>query len=267
MDKTWEVDEANTVKARFGAFGRKVVKVNDAEVYDSRKAIRKEGIVFTLPDGRGAAISLRRPFIGRPAIDLRVGGNLVTETGKKPIACAACGTAAKPYDRFCASCGHAMPTAEDRELEKRVKEATGAIMFLAGLFLVFGIAMFFVTKHQSDAVAAKFDGMDASAVLPYKVEGKTYTVAEVRKAIAWEAWGVLIVNLILAVIMAALAVWAKRAPLPAVLIAAATYAVVLVLNAISNPATIAQGLILKIIIIAFLAKGIKAALELRAANA
>ena len=47
----------------------------------------------------------------------------------------------------------------------------------------------------------------------------------------------------------------------------ATDAVVLAAGAINDPATLGQGLLMKIIIIAYLFKGIKAALALRSANA
>lgn len=267
MEKTWEVDDANTVKARFGAFGKKVVTVSGREVYNSRKLGPKGEIPFSLPDGRTAAISMKSSFIGSPAIELRVGGNLMVETGKKPIKCASCGTVAKPYDRFCASCGKAMPTAEDHLNQKHVKDATGAIKVLAVLFVIFGVVMFFVAKGQADPVLAKLQAMDPGTMFPTPIEGRTYTVGELQKQLAWEPWGVLIVNLILATAMGVLSLWARRSPLPAVIIAAATYVVVIVANAIVDPATIGQGWIVKIIVIAFLFKGIKAALALRTANA
>lgn len=267
MDKTWEVDEANTVKAHFGAFGGKVVTVNGKEAYNSRKLGPKGEIPFSLPDGRAAAISVKRAFVGRPAIDLRVGGNLVVESGKKPITCAACATVAKPYDRFCGKCGQAMPTAEDYENQKNVKSATSAIRVLAVLFAFAGIVMFFATKGNADTALAKLQGMDPGAMYPTAIQGRNYTVGELRKQIAWEPWGVLMVNSIVAAIMLVLSIWSTRSPLPAVLIATATYVVVIVAGAIADPATLGQGVILKIIIIAFLAKGIKAALALRAAGA
>ena len=266
MDKTWEVDEANTVKARFGGFGKKVVTVNGKEVYNSRKLGPKGEIPFSLPDGRAAAISMKRPFIGVPAIDLRVAGNLIVETGKTPIKCASCGTAAKPYDRFCASCGKAMPTAQDYSNQKHVKAATSAITVLAVLFVIAGIAFFFITKGVAEPTLAKLEAMDPGSTLA-PIGGRTYTVEELRKELLWEPWGVLIVNLIVAAIMLGLSIWARRAPLPAVLIATATYAVVIVGSAIGDPATLGQGLLMKIIIIAFLIKGIKAALALRSASA
>jgi hypothetical protein len=92
-------------------------------------------------------------------------------------------------------------------------------------------------------------------------------VGELRRQLSWEPWGVLIVNCIIAAIMAVLAFWSRRAPLPAVLVATATYVVVVVADAIADPATLAQGWLMKIIIIALLIKGIKAGLALRAARA
>jgi hypothetical protein len=267
VDYTWELDDAHTVKAQFGTFGGKVVTVNGNEVYNSRKLGPKGTIPFALPDGRPALITVKTALVGRPAIDLRVGGNLVVETGKTPINCAACGTVAKPYDRFCGKCGAAMPTAEDHANKKLVKDATGAIKILAALFLIFGIFMFFVVKGQADTVLVKLQGMAPDAAFPTQIEGRTYTVGEVRKQVAWEPWGVLIVNLIVAAIMVGLALWSKRSPLPAVMVAAATYIVVVVSSAISDPHTLTQGWIVKIIVISYLFKGIKAALALRSANA
>lgn len=267
MDKTWEVDDANIVKARFGGFGKKVVTVNGNEVYNSRKLGPKGQIPFSLPDGRAAAISVKSAFVGAPAIDLRIGDNLIVETGKTPIKCASCGTVAKPYDRFCGSCGAAMPTALDYSNQKHVKSATGAMKVLAVLFVIFGVVMFLVTKGHADPVLAKLQGMDPGSIFPTPIEGRTYTVGELQKQLAWEPWGVLIVNLIIAAVMVALSLWARRSPLPAVIVATATYVVVVVANAIVDPATIGQGWIVKIIIITFLIKGIKAALALRTANA
>lgn len=267
MDKTWEVDDANTVVAHFGSFGKKTVQVNGKEAFNSRKFGPKKTIPFSLPDGRAAVISVQGQFVGAPAIELKVGDNLVVETGKTPIKCAACGTVAKPYDRFCGKCGQAMPSAEDYRNQKLLKSATRAITILAVIFLLFGVLMYFATKSQSDSVLAQMQSMDPDAAYPKQINGKTYTVGELRKELVWEPRGVLIVNLILAVVMGALAIWARRSPLPAVIIATATYVVVIAAGAIVNPASLLQGWIVKLIIISFLVKGIKAALALRTANA
>jgi len=267
LEKTWEIDDATTVKVRFGAFGKKVISVNGTEVHNARKALPKGGLPIALPGGRQAALSVKVQFASAPEVDLRVGGGLVLETGKKPIACEKCGTVAKPYDRFCGKCGQAMPTAEDYRRRTYVKSATSAIKWLAGIFFVFGIIMFFATQAQVATALEKIQGMDAAAQFPTPIEGKTYTVGELRKRLEWEPWGVLAVNGVLAAIMIGLALWGRRSPLPAVLIATATYAVVIVTNAITDPTTIAQGWIVKLVIITFLVRGIKAALALRTSNA
>jgi hypothetical protein len=264
MDKVWEIDDANVVEAKFGAFGGKVVRLNGQEVHNGRR-IEKGQIPFALNDGRQAAISVKAQLVGGPEIDLRVDGNLVVETGKQAIRCPKCAAAAKPYDKFCGKCGEVMPSAEHYAAQRKVGHATGAIKILAVLFLVFGILMYFVTKGQADAALQKLAGADPAEV--YEAGGRQYTAQELRAALEWEPTGVLVVNLVLAAVMALLAWWGRRAPLAAVLIATATYAVVLVANAIQDPATLGQGVIMKIIIIAFLVKGIRAALALRALNA
>src|SRR3954469_21922815 len=116
VDPKWEVDEANTVTAHFGFFGKKVISVNGKDAYSSRKFTRKGEIDFALPDGRAATLAIKPQFIGRPVIDLRVAGTLALQTPEKRIKCESCNALAKPYDRFCGKCGKPMPSAEDYEL-------------------------------------------------------------------------------------------------------------------------------------------------------
>jgi hypothetical protein len=97
--------------------------------------------------------------------------------------------------------------------------------------------------------------------------GKVYTVGEARAELQAEPYRVMAVNLILAAIMGALAVWARRAPVAPLIVALAVFIAVHTLNALIDPATLAQGFILKAIIIVYLASGIRSALALRAANA
>lgn len=262
MDKVWEIDDANRVDAKFGPF-RRFIKLNGREIHKGK--IKKGQFAFALPDGRNAAISVRSRFVGAPDIELRVDGNLMVETGKEPIRCGECGKRAKPYDKFCGKCGSKMPTAEHYAAQKNVKHATGAIKALAVLFIVFGFAMYLISKGQADATLLQLQSADPAST--YDVQGRTYTLEELRAALVWEPRSVLIVNLVLAAIMGVLAVWGEYSPLGAVVVATATYGVVLVANAIVDPATIGQGIVVKIIIIAFLVRGIKAALALRALNA
>ena len=267
MKYTWEVDSTNVVEANFAAFGKKVITVNGREAHNNSKSGAENLIPFELPDGRPAVISIDRQFVGNPNIELRVDGSVMLASGKDPIKCIACGATTKPYDRFCEKCGHAMPSAEDWAHQKRVKNATGAIGGLAILFVIFGTIMFFVTKSQSAVALLKLQSMSPDSIFPTPINGVTYTVAALRHQILWETWSVLIVNLILAAVMAGLFIWGKRAPLAAVLVDTATYLVVIVTNAIIDPKTIGQGIFLKIIIVALLVKGIRSALALRTENA
>ncbi len=265
MRLKWDVDDATVVEATFGAFGKQRVTVNGNEVVSRRRMRSKGDLPFALPDGRAATIGVAPQFFGQPNVDLRVDGRLCAATGKHPFKCAACRATTKSYDRFCDGCGAALPSAEQRGYERQVKEATGAMRMLAWLFSISGLFMYFLVASQASDGLASLADMDSTAELP--IEGVTYTVAQLREQLHWEPWGVLITNGVLAIAMAGLAIWGKRSPLPAVVVASATYAVVIVVNAIQDPTTIAQGVILKIIIIGFFVKGIKAALALRATDA
>lgn len=267
MKLRWDLDDANVVEAKIGGLGKNIVTVNGREVPGKLSLRKKIELPFLLNDGRNASISIKPQFATRPVIELRVEGKLMVETTKEPIKCGSCGMVINPNDRFCGACGYPTPPAEDYVHRRYVKEATGAIMALAVLFLISGVIMFFITKSQVASTLLKLSGMNPTEILPKAINGVTYTVASLRERLNWELWGILIVNLILATVMAGLALWGKRSPLAAVLVATATYAVVIVTNAIIDPHTIAQGIYLKIIIIIFLTRGIKAALALRTANA
>lgn len=261
----WEVDGATVVEATFSAFGKQVVTVN-GETMASRRRLRTKGdLPFALADGRTGTITVTPRLFAKPQVDLRVDGRLFAPSGKKPWRCKACSADAKPYDQFCSGCGATLPSAEQRSHERQVEEATGAMRALAWLFSIFGVILFFVARSQTTSALAKLAGMDDGATV--QIGDMTYTVMQLRDEVIWEPWGVLISNAVLAAVMAALAVWGKRWPLPAVVVAMATYAVVIVMNAIADPATIGQGIILKVIIVAIFLRGIKAALTLRTADA
>ena len=131
------------------------------------------------------------------------------------------------------------------------------------LFPISGVVAFFIQRSQVAAVLSKLDTMSSDTVIPKTINGVTYTVGELRAQINWEVWSVLVINFILGAVMVGLALWGRRAPLAAAIVAAATYATVIVASAIVDPATIAQGLYMKIIIVLFLFRGIQGGLALR----
>jgi zinc-ribbon domain len=261
----WDVDDANTVTLKIGGFAKSVLAVNDREIPSGLKLSRKKQIVFSLADGRDATISVKPRFASMPEITLRVSGQLMVPTEKTPVKCPSCGASAKPNDRFCRSCGKSMPAAENYLLRRSVKEATGTIWTLGVLFAISGLIFFFLAKSQYAEALAKLNGLNPNQTIP--INGVAYTVLALRDKILWAQWGVLIVNLILAAVMVGLALWGRRAPLAAVLVAAATYAVVLVTNTLIDPTSIGQGVYLKIFVVILLARGIKGALALRATHA
>lgn len=261
MKLTWEVDEQNRVQATLGGLGKLVVSVNGREVHRAWSLTHKAPVAFALGDGRAATISVTQATFALPVVDLRVEGELMASTTKDAVKCRSCGARVKPNDRFCDGCGHPLTTAQARSYEQRVKEATSSMRTLAVIFLLSGASMYFMTKSQSAEALVRLASLDSTATLD--VGGVTYTVADLRQQLNWAPWGVLIPNVVLAAVMTGLAAWGKRSPLSAVLVATATWAVVMVTNAIIDPATIGQGIILKIIVIAVFARGIRAALALR----
>jgi hypothetical protein len=267
MKRTWQVDDATAVDASFGTFGRGTVSVNGVEVHNGRRLLGKYDIAFELHDGRSAKLSFNPLSIGKPAAQLRVEGRLLSETRAQPFHCAKCASIVESFDRYCDRCGHVLPNAEQRVQAQHVQEATNAIKVLAVLFAFTAAVDFAISRAKAGVALSDLEGLDAGADYPVPHGGIKYTVGALRDHLLWEQWSALVINLILVAVMTGLAIWGKRAPLPAVLVATATYAVVNVANAIRDPATIAQGLLLKLVIVLFLAKGIKAGLALRATHA
>lgn len=265
MKFSWDVDESTQIEVTLGAFGTKIVSVNGRQVVAPGGTRLKREVSFQLPDGRAGLVSVKPQLLGRQDVELRVDGRLRAESTKQPIKCASCGATARAFDCFCDGCGKPLPSPEERIQLKRVQRATNGMRTLAVLFAIYGVVMFFATQSQTSTALAQLASLDGKAMLP--LNGVTHSVAEWRDQIRWEPWGVLATNFVLAAVMACLALWGKRSPLPAVLIATATYMTVLVFNAILDPQTIAQGIFVKIVIIGFFVKGIKAALVLRTLRA
>jgi len=267
MIRTWNVDDRTVIEARIGMLGKAILSVNGGPEQGKLTTRKKGELNFNLPDGRHVTMSVKPRYGTRPELALSVDGRLMVETGKKPLNCGACGVIVKPNDRFCGACGHEMPPAETYLHRDNLKKATGAITWLAVLFALSGLLMFYLSHEQADKALSNLAGMDAAATYPQLIDGHSYTVGELRKQIEWEEYSILVVNGILAAVMAGLAVWGRRSPLPAILIATATYVVVTVTSALLDPSTIGQGIYVKIVVIALLFRGIKAALALRSADA
>lgn len=267
MVRTWQIDEATRFTVQSGAFGRATASVNGNPFPNRFNSRKKQDLSFRLLDGRQGSLSVRPQFASIPELWLTVGGQRMVESSKDAPRCSQCGCAAQPYDRYCTHCGHAMPTAETYTHQRNIRRATRFMLWLSGLFALYGIIFFSLMHAQQARALAKLSGLSANAIYPKPIDGVTYTVAQLRQHIVWEEYSPLLVNVVLALTMATLALWGRRSPLPAILIGAATYGAVVVLNAVVNPLSLAQGIIFKAIVVAMFFRGIKAAVAMRSADA
>ncbi|MFC0517859.1 zinc ribbon domain-containing protein [Mucilaginibacter angelicae] len=156
--------------------------------------------------------------------------------------CAHCNTDVKPEDTFCTQCGYPVKGTEaeqnkfisERQVEeidmftynKTLKQAGTSLYYLAGVFIISGLIYFFMHKDEAEVVA------------------------------------VVITNLIMAAIFLVLGAYSKKKPLACIISGLSLYVIVQVLNAIIDPISIAQGIIIKIVIIGYMIRGIKSAMEI-----
>lgn len=192
------------------------------------------------------------------------------------VPCGACGKAVGGGDEFCESCGAQvgpeLKSALRARMEashsgfarhsKQLRNAQSTIGGLSILFVLGGIVFFFITRGQVNTALSSLSDASESAPLREAVAGAT-TVGELRSALERQPWQVLGLNLFLAAVMLGLWIWSKRSLLPAIITALAVYVTVMVGSALYDPSTLAQGIILKIIIIVALARGVQSTLAAR----
>jgi len=193
------------------------------------------------------------------------------------VPCSSCAGRVRLGDDFCESCGAEIGPELKRALQERleasdskaaergklVNSASSTILILSVLFVLGGIIFYFISQNKADEALRSIAMLDESQALATPVAGAE-TVGELRERIQREPLQLLGLNLMLAVVMAALYVWSKRALLAAIITALAIYVAVHVASALIDPTTLAQGVIMKVIIVAALVRGIKSALDSRA---
>ena len=156
--------------------------------------------------------------------------------------CAHCNTEIKTEDTFCTQCGYPLKGTEaeqnnfttEKQFEeidmftynKTLRQASNTLYYLAGVFVFSGLLYFFMHKDEAEVVS------------------------------------VVITNLVMAIIFVALGAYSKRKPLACLISGLSLYIIVLVLNAIIEPMSIVQGIIIKVIIIGYMIRGIKSASEI-----
>jgi hypothetical protein len=244
-------------------FARRKVELNGQRVQGKWRSKRFQ---FALPDGRAAEIELKASTMSRQTL-LWLDGKLIPDLRCVPsdLRCPSCQAEIQLLDEYCAKCGYALGTPDRFLYNRSVQGASKAIVVLGVLFAISGVIMFFMSSEETQAALTNLAQFEDNEVLQ-PIDGVTRTAGEWRTRVLWEHRGTLVVNLLLSATMLVLAWWSKRKPLPAILIAAAIYAAVVVVSAIVDPATIAKGILIKIIIITVLGRGIKGALKARTDN-
>ncbi len=155
-------------------------------------------------------------------------------------ACPSCDLQVSTADAFCGKCGYPLQgTTEEQDEFKRlrvhkhielddmyakVRSASNTMFILSGIFALF--ALFYYG-----------------------------TVSEEEKT------GVLIANLVLAVLYVGLGFWSRVQPVAGIISALALYAIVQVVIAIEDPTSIFKGILWKVLIIMYLVKGLRSAYE------
>lgn len=174
------------------------------------------------------------------------------------IACPHCGAENFTPGAFCESCGKALPSASAsgprivtdadattsagqtlvrKSLEKDMKKAFTALMVVAVLQTIFGPIMLFAQKK---ALEVQNPGME------FRIEPWAYGVV----------FGIAIAFWILAI-------WSRKAPLPASIVGLVLFVTLHLIEAVADPTTIAKGLLVKIIVVVVLSQAIQASLKHR----
>jgi len=160
-----------------------------------------------------------------------------TQSTAATVVCDACYKQVNNDDAFCDSCGYPLKGSEreqnyfkaersNKEIDlesanKKIETAGKTMYWIAGLTFLSGIIFYFMNKDSA----------------------------------------LLIVNIILTGIYLALGAWSKTKPVAAIISGLSLYALLFIINAVTNPLTIASGIIIKIIIIGYFIKGLKSAIE------
>ena len=153
-----------------------------------------------------------------------------------------CSNCAEPIvgkPKFCVNCGFpengteqekskfiaekAILRSKQKEAPKRIKSARNTLFFIGAIQLLFSLFVYFMQDATEELIA----------------------------------------GLVVFLIYIVLGFWSQTKPLIALILGLLVYLTLIGLSAIADPANIFKGIIVKVIIIAFLAKGINSALELR----
>jgi hypothetical protein len=260
----WTVDPQTRIELKPGFFKRRMM-VNGTLLLKQALSTKKP-IQFELPDGRSGALVMQSAMGGnfQPELEMKVAGQVVlSDLELTQRACLACGQKAKLGDEFCERCGKPLPEPAVQRQVIRLNNSRRSIAVVAWLFILSGAAMALLSNVQAQDALKKLEGYEASATYPEPIDGETMTVGQLRAELQREPWQVLGLNIFLAAVMFGLYYYARLNPLVGLIAALGVFLAVQVGNVILEPATLAQGIWIKILVPVMLGSGIRTAWQLR----
>lgn len=263
----WEVDHSNIIELKLSALGFYKVHVNENEVLKKFKLKARNKFELVLDDGRKIQIKTNTWNALSPSAELMVDDVLFySNINDFNVSCPSCHKPVKINDKFCENCGTEILDTHDKVNLNDLKEAKKVIRIISILYLVFGVLMFGIQLPTYNNAFANLKSYENHEKLPNKINGKYYTAGELRSELTVEKYSLLVLNLFLAGIMLGLYFYADKNAFLAIVIAASVFVAINVLNAVVDPKSIGQGIIMKAIILSMLYKGLKAGFRLRVAN-
>lgn len=196
--------------------------------------------------------------------------------------CPQCGAALEPSENFCAQCGNKLRTtpedlkamrararlsAERGRASATMRKGRGWILAVSILTLIGGIAMYFLAKSKVEK-----DLRDAEGQLSHLTPEERDEVVRQNTGMTWQqvvahdrgmVTQLLVVNTALAVIYFGLWIWAKRNVFAAALTALLIFITVVVVSALLEPASLLQGILIKILVVIGLSSAVSAGYRAR----
>jgi hypothetical protein len=158
-----------------------------------------------------------------------------------PLACNHCTNHVSESDTFCQQCGYPVRGTEEQVNEFNykvgykqmqlndshtgVRKGRNSLYVVAGIFAVYGLVYYFMNEQAENAAA------------------------------------LLLTNIMLSVVFLLLGFWSMKKPIAALISGLALFVAIHLLNLIVEPATIFQGIIMKVLVIIYLVRALRSAFE------
>jgi hypothetical protein len=191
--------------------------------------------------------------------------------------CPSCKAQVEPDERFCSACGKSVdgksvvqdppPSPQRHDNQAKIGKARKWLLAIAILTIVTGIVFYVIQKGEVEKQIADATAQVAG-IPPDELDARFEAAVGMtfQEAIDHDRGMVnmlLAINIALGALYMVLWWWAKRKPLPAAVIALLLFVTTHVINAVMQPESLAQGILVKILFTLALVRAITAANEER----